>query len=117
MAVNENYREINVARQENDPDSVLNFYRKAVRLRKSLSCVRNGVYREYRHHSGRLYLYSMKDAAQTILVVCSFSEKELPFKAPAGFLLADGEKILGNYRCSDEETLSPYECRVYLWKA
>ena len=116
MAVNENYREINVAREEADPDSVLNFYRKAIHLRKSLSCVRNGVYREYRHWSGRLYLYSMKDKRQTILVVCSFSEKELPFKAPAGFLLADGEKILGNYRNSDAETLNPYECRVYLWK-
>ena len=116
MAVNENYREINVARQEADPDSVLNFYRKAIHLRKSLSCVRNGVYREYRHWSGKLYLYSMKDKHQTILVVCSFADRELPFKAPAGFLLADGEKILGNYRYSDEETLSPYECRVYLWK-
>lgn len=116
MAVNENYRKINVAQQENDPDSVLNFYRKAIRLRKSLSCVRNGIYREYRHWSGKLYLYSMKDKRQTILVVCSFSDKELPFKAPAGFILADGEKILGNYRNSDEETLNPYECRVYLWK-
>ena len=36
MAVNENYREINVAQQEADPDSVLNFYRKAIHLRKSL---------------------------------------------------------------------------------
>ena len=116
MAVNENYRKINVAQQENDPDSVLNFYRKAIHLRKSLSCVRNGIYREYRHWSGKLYLYSMKEKRQTILVVCSFSDKELPFKAPAGFILADGEKILGNYRNSDEETLNPYECRVYLWK-
>lgn len=116
MAVNENYRQINVAKQEADPDSVLNFYRKAIRLRKSLSCVRYGVYREYRHRSGKLYLYAMKDKTQTILVVCSFADKDLPFKAPTGFILADGEKILGNYRNSDEETLNPYECRVYLWK-
>ena len=45
--VNPNYKEINVADQEGDADSVLNFYRKAVTLRKSLSCVRYGEYREY----------------------------------------------------------------------
>lgn len=34
MKVNENYREINVASQEQDPDSVLNYYRKLIRLKK-----------------------------------------------------------------------------------
>ena len=34
--VNQNYPQINVAQQEEDPDSVLNFYRKAITLRKKL---------------------------------------------------------------------------------
>lgn len=116
MAVNENYPQINVAQQEADPDSVLNFYREAIRLRKSLSCVRSGVYREYQPFSDKLYLYSMKDPKQEILVVCSFSEKELPFRAPRGLCLEDGQQILGNYRHRDAQTLAPYECRVYLWE-
>ena len=45
--VNENYPQINVAQQETDENSVLNFYRRAVQLRKQLSCVRNGSYKEY----------------------------------------------------------------------
>ena len=40
-------------KQEADPDSVLNFYRKAIALRKSLSCVRYGEYREYQKLSGK----------------------------------------------------------------
>ena len=43
--VNENYKEVNVEQQEQDENSVLNFYRKVIKLRKELSCVRNGVYK------------------------------------------------------------------------
>lgn len=35
LQVNSNYAEINVAQQEKDPDSVLNYYRKLVAVRKS----------------------------------------------------------------------------------
>ena len=45
--VNKNYKEINVAQQENDPDSILHFYRKAIHLRKELPVVRHGQYREH----------------------------------------------------------------------
>ncbi|TCS77101.1 glycoside hydrolase family 13 protein [Muricomes intestini] len=35
LKVNKNYQEINVNREEKDPESVLNFYKEAIRLRKS----------------------------------------------------------------------------------
>ena len=114
--VNENYKEINVAKQDADPDSILNFYRKAVKLRKSLSCVRHGVYKEHQKRSGKLYVYSMQDDRQRILVVCSFSEKKVRFRAPKEFYLGGAKRILGNYAGTDDKTLQPYECRVYLWK-
>ena len=114
--VNQNYKDINVAQQDADPDSVLNFYRKAVALRKSLSCVRYGEYREYNKLSGKHYLYSMDDGQQKILVVCSFAKKNTPFRAPKGFRPEDGELILCNYPEPQEDCLQPYECRVYLWK-
>ena len=114
--VNENYRQINVAQQEADPDSILNFYRRAVKLRKSLSCVRGGEYREHFRHSGKLYMYSMTDSRQKILVVCSFSDKETRFPIPRGFDLAAGQLILSNDPKKQENTLPPYGCKVYLWE-
>lgn len=116
FAVNENYPQINVARQDADPDSVLNFYRKAIRLRKSLSCVRHGIYREYQKNSRQHYLYSMQDDRQRILVICSFSEKNTRLHLPKGFYLPGAELILTNYPEGSPKTLRPYECRVYLWK-
>ncbi len=113
--VNDNYKEINVENQESDPDSVLNFYRKAIALRKSLSCVKDGVYKEYRKSSSKLYTYSREDEGQKILVICSFSDKKQRIKAPRGFDLSAGRLVLGNYKNIDEKALNPYEVRVYLW--
>ena len=112
--INPNYTEINVEAQETDPHSLLNFYRKAIALRKRLSCVRHGSYREYRKHSGKLFVYSMEDRKQKILVVCSFSEKAVPFRMPRGFDPASGTLVLGNYDTPDQ-ALRPYETQVWLW--
>ena len=116
IGVNPNYVRINAADQEQDPDSVLNFYRKAIRLRKSLSCVRHGTYQEHCKHSSQLYLYSMQDDRQKILVVCSFAKKNVQWKPPKAFFLSGAELVLGNYKTTVEHILQPYECRVYLWK-
>ena len=114
--VNQNYKEINVAQQEKDPGSILNFYRKAIALRKKLSSVREGNYIEYRKGSGKLYMYSRQNARQKILVVCSFSKRKQRFHAPRDFLLDTAELKLCNYENPDPKVLKPYETRVYLWK-
>ena len=116
MSVNPNYTKINVAQQDQDPDSILNFYRRAVHLRKQLSCVRWGNYKEYKKRSNKLYMYSRQDPRQKLLVVCSFSKKRIPFRAPADFYIPGARLALCNYNTILPDTLQPYECRVYLWK-
>ena len=116
MSVNPNYPDINVEKQDKDPDSVLNFYRQAVALRKKLSCVRWGNYIEYRKHSKKLYMYSRQDPRQKLLVVCSFWHKPIRFKPPRYFYIPGTRLALCNYNTITPDTLQPYECRVYLWK-
>lgn len=113
--VNENYKEINVADQEKDENSVLNFYRKAIKLRKTLSCVRHGNYKEYFKSSSKVYTYSREDKRQKLLVVCSFTDKPTKMKIPSGFDLSKAQCMLCNYEDSTSATLRPYEVRVYLW--
>ena len=114
--VNENYKEINVADQEKDEKSVLNFYRDAIKLRKELSSVRHGNYEEYGKLSSSFYTYSREDDKEKLLVVCSFTEKAKKWSVPAGFDLASAELLLANYDSHDGTTLKPYECRVYRWE-
>lgn len=105
--INPNYKEINCADEEKDPDSVLNFYREAIKLRKSLSCVRYGKYEELNEKSKELFEYTMTDDRQRIHVICSFSEKAVEIEIP------EGEKLLGNYE-NKSRILLPYECRLYI---
>ncbi len=114
--VNENYPDINVAQQEEDPDSILHFYRKAIALRKQLSCVRDGNYIEYKKGSSKLYVYSRQDSRQRILVVCSFSKRKQRFTPPRYFPIDTARLPLCNYPDPDPKVLKPYECRVYWWR-
>lgn len=116
LPVNENYTSINAAQQEEDPNSILNFYRTAIRLRKSLPIVRDGVYREFFPLSGKLYCYSRETDTQRLLVLCSFSDKPQKLRVPTGFDLNCSRLILQNYADAGKTVLKPYESRVYLWE-
>ena len=114
--VNPNYTEINVAAQEADPNSLLHFYRKAVRLRKALPVVRHGDYQEFDRMNPHLYLYAREMKGQKILVVCSFADKNISFRFPKGFDPETGKLVLHNYADDSGLSLRPYETRVYLWE-
>ena len=112
---NENYKEINVAAAEADPDSMLHFYRRSIALRKSLPAVRHGVYREHFRHSGKLYVYSMTTEGQTVLAVCSFCERPTALRVPRGFDLSCATLALATHTERQERMLAPFESRVYVW--
>ena len=114
--VNQNYGKINVAQQENDPDSILNFYRKAIELRKSLPVVKEGSYRELLKLHPSIYCYAREMAGQKLLVVCSFSKGNTHFRLPRGFDPKTASLVLQNYPHPAHNFLQPYETRAYLWK-
>ena len=113
--VNENYKDINVADQESDKNSVLNFYRKAIKLRKTLSAVRYGNYTEHFKGSKKVYTYTREDKKERLLVICSFTEDQVKIKAPKGYDLSKAQCMLCNYDDHGSDLLRPYEVRVYLW--
>ena len=121
FGVNKNYREINVAKEEADPFSVLNYYRKLFKVRQENKVFVYGQYKEYFKRSKKLYCYEMSLDKQKALIICSFSEKNLHFKAPKGFKLKEKNLVLWNYPDkpngdTDELFLRPYEAAVYLYK-
>ena len=118
--LNCNYKAINVESQENDPDSLLNFYRQLLKFRKENPVVLYGSYREYLEKSKELYVYERKYQGQRLLVVCSFTAEQVRFDAPEPIVLGKGTLVLSNYDTnfvvSNGFTMRPYELRVYLFK-
>ena len=117
--LNSNYKEINVENQERNEGSVLNFYRKAIKLRKELEVVKTGKYKEIKKLSGRIYAYTRVSKDKKLLVICSFSKWKTKFKSIKGYNLNDGKLILANYSINETFKNSfiarPFELRVYLF--
>ncbi len=111
--VNPNYRKINAAAQEKDPDSILHFYRRCLALRKSSDTLLKGDYREYYPLNGELYMYERRYRNEHILVVCSFTEKEIRYRLPRRFSGSENKLILDNYADGGRiGRLRPYEAHV-----
>jgi len=56
----------------------------------------------------------IREEVKKILVVCSYTEKDVPFKMPKGFDMTSAQLILYNYPTAGN-TIKPYETRIYLW--
>ena len=114
--VNPNTRSVNVAAQEEESDSLLNFYRKALSLRRELNVVRAGRYKDLRPLSPWFYVYERSNRSGRLLVMCSFSRKARLLVCPKDYELKQGELLLHSHGEALEGKnvyLQPYECRVY----
>lgn len=115
--VNPNYTAVNVAQQEADPHSLLNFYRQLLAYRKSEPLVLYGDYMELRPRDRHFYVYERSYQGRRLLVICHFSSRPHRFKAPESTELSRGELLFSNYPGSPLQggsfTARPWELRVY----
>jgi len=84
LPVNPNYAAgINVSEQHDDPLSLLSFYKRILRARKSNPALIEGDYQPLHEESDEYLAFLRKTSEQTVLVVLSFSEKreKLDFSA------------------------------------
>lgn len=78
LPVNPNYAEgINVESQQSDPESLLNFYKKMLRLRKSTPALIEGDYIPLKEKSRNYLAFLRKGQTQTCLVLLNYSDKKL----------------------------------------
>ncbi|AZN41374.1 glycoside hydrolase family 13 protein [Paenibacillus albus] len=119
IGVNPNYTKINVEHEQEDPNSILNFYKDMIRLRKEYPQFVYGAYELLLKDDKQIFAYTRSSDSGKALVICNFSAESAELKLPAG--TADGKQLLmlHNYPVEDEGairdcTLKPYEARVYI---
>ena len=117
FSVNPNYKQINVEAQEDDPSSLLNFYRRLLAFRKSNAVALYGMYKEYAPKDKNFYVYERRYGGERLLVICCFASEFTRFNAPEGITLGDWTLELSNYDgcfvIGNGFTARPYELRVY----
>jgi alpha-glucosidase len=111
--VNANYEIINVASQQQDPDSVLNFYRALISLRKKERTLIYGRYQLALANHPQIYAYYRELDGERFLVLCNMSSKSAHWQEEE-LSLQGGSCVLGNYAGIDEPyRLHRWEARVY----
>ena len=105
LKVNENYKAINVAAQEKDPSSVLNYYRRLVALRKSDEYKELFTYGRcvpaYEDTDG-IMAYYREDENKRVLVVANFGSKEAQIRLDGSVK----KVLLSNTNDAEKSTVS-----------
>ncbi len=119
IKVNPNYRQINVAAQLADPQSVFHYYRRLIALRQEHPVLVYGAYDLLLPDDPQLYAYTRTSGGERLLVILNISSDTSIFAPPAEIAAARWDLLIGNYAVDQEETpaqpmtLRPYEARVY----
>lgn len=105
LPVNPNCARINVQAAEADPDSVLHYYRRLLKLRKAEPALAGGTFRAAETAGSPVFAYTRTLGDDEIQVACNLSaeQQESPFSG--------GTLLLGNYP-EGSGPLRPYEARV-----
>lgn len=119
LKVNNNYSYVNVKSEEEDPDSILNFYKKALALRRKeeiLNLVINTEFNLINEYDAHVFSYSHEDDNHKLVVIASFSEENYEFYSNE--IKEDDKVLLANY--NDQQIsdgvikLRPYEAVLLL---
>lgn len=115
--VMESYKEgINVAAQEGDPESVLNFYRRMIALRKKHPDVFvKGLFKLYDRDGDETMVFTKttRNGKRVALAALNFTERPQPFKVPSE-VGDEGELLLSTVAGTSKDSLAPFEARIYL---
>ena len=111
LKIPDNHSYINVASEEQDPDSILAFYKMLVQFRKDSEIVADGEIRFLDTGTDDVIAYERTLKYEKLTVVCSMRGFEVPAPAVAGL---EGRKVLiSNYvNAGETGVLRPYEARV-----
>ena len=113
LKVNSNHNIINAEAQEKDPNSVLNYFRQLVQLRKQDLTLVYGAYTLLDKDNPDVFAYTRELDGKKLLILLNFSEKNTAYTLPIS--TAKSKIILDNYSNTKKikkNTLRPYEAVI-----
>ncbi|HEY0565029.1 MAG TPA: alpha-glucosidase [Terriglobales bacterium] len=73
LPVGDDYKQVNVQAEQSDPNSVLNWYRKMISMRRDNAAISDGDYNAVNEGDSNVYSFVRKRGGKTVLVVLNFS--------------------------------------------
>lgn len=117
LKVNPTYTTINAQAAEEDPNSVLHYYKKLIDLRKSDKSFIYGTYEDIMPKNKRILCYQRKSEYGELVVVANFSLSSTKLKLPQQLLDGNFVQVTSNYNDSiqtlQNTVLRPYEAIIF----
>lgn len=113
ICVNPNYTKINAQDQIKRQDSVFNYYKQLIKLRKQNPIIVYGTYDLLLANDSDLYVYTRTYENDKLLIICNFTDKEIKFNLPDEF--KNSIVLISNYEQNNifkNSILKPYEAAV-----
>ena len=112
LEVNPNYTTVNVAAEEKDSSSCLNYFKKLVQLRKNNLVLVYGKYTLLDKDNPNVYAYTRELSGKKWLVLLNFTAH--PASASTGINLSGAKVLIDNYnKTSSTGELDPYEAVIF----
>lgn len=115
LGVNPNYKEINVSTQQNDPSSILSYYKELIRIRKENDVLVYGNYDLLMEDHPQLFVYTRSFNSKKAMIITNLSGDTVDYDFNEVSEGAELKLILSNYEANEDNVLQPYEARVYLY--
>ncbi|MCR8744970.1 glycoside hydrolase family 13 protein [Romboutsia lituseburensis] len=120
IKVNPNYIDINVEKQLNDENSILNFYKKMIKIRKESKCLIYGDYKLILENDDQIFAYKRILENEKFIVICNLSDRDALYEYENEFL-EYRNLFISNYDVKEHENLNkvilrPWEARLYKLK-
>lgn len=117
IKVNPNYININVKQQEDDCNSILNFYKKMIKIKKQNETLIYGSYDLILENHEQIYAYTRTLKDEKFIIITNLTNKEAKYSYDKEKLKYK-ELILSNYvvekhKDTTEIVLKPFEARMY----
>lgn len=111
IGIHGDYSSINVKSELEDEESILNFYRSLIRIRKENQAFVYGDIRFLDKKRKNIFTYIRSYNGDTFLIECNLCEKPVNRSKAVNM---EKELILSNYKdISDTDMLRPYEANLY----
>lgn len=108
LKINPNYRQINVADQQVRADSVLQYYKRMLRLRKQTPALHDGTYRDLLPDHPTVWAYERRLGDTVLVILANFSGEDVYVPE-----VEAGDVVLSNY-ADQALALRPFEARVLI---
>lgn len=117
LGINENYKYINVEKDKNSENSIFEYYKKLIKLRKEENVIKYGTFELLLKEHKEVFVYTRSYDNENLLVICNFYGNNITIDLGQEFKGRKAEILISNYNnnnsLSPNIKLKPYETIVY----